>query len=86
MLMSVLTGSGKTPAADAGTSRALVTAFLDATSEVPRDGDLEKHLVVTGGARSWEPDALDTVTTATATDPAWLRLRAAVNTTFAPQE
>jgi hypothetical protein len=82
--MSVLTGSAKTHAADARTSRALVTAFLDATSEV--NGDLEKYLVVTDGARSWEPDALDTVTTATATDPAWLRLRAAVNNAFAQQE
>jgi hypothetical protein len=62
------------------TARAAVTAFLDATSDVPGDGDLEKHLVRTDGTRSWDSDDLTTVTTATATDPTWLRLQAALNT------
>ena len=43
VLMSVLTGSAKTHAADARTSRALVTTFLDATSEVPGYGDQPAH-------------------------------------------
>jgi hypothetical protein len=86
VLVSVLTGSAKTHAADAHTARVLVTAFLDATSEAPGDGDLDKYLLVTDGARSWEPNVLDTATTATATDPGWLQLRAAVNHAFARQE
>ncbi|MEU9167931.1 hypothetical protein AB0D34_09060 [Streptomyces sp. NPDC048420] len=61
------------------TARAAVAAFLDATSEVPDDGELEEHLVVTDGSRTWEPDDLTTVTTATGTDPTWLRLQAAIN-------
>jgi hypothetical protein len=57
----------------------MVTAFLDATSEVPDDGDQETHLVVTDGGRTWEPDDLAAVTIATATDPTWLQLQAAIN-------
>nr|WP_260859538.1 WD40 repeat domain-containing protein [Streptomyces cupreus] len=56
-----------------------VTAFLDSTSEVPEDGDLEEHLVVTDGARAWEPDDLATVDTATEADPTWLQLQSAIN-------
>ncbi|MEU6656742.1 hypothetical protein ABZ904_47440 [Streptomyces sp. NPDC046900] len=52
---------------------------MDATSDVPEGGELETHLVVTDGVRDWEPDDLATVNTATATDPTWLRLTAAVN-------
>jgi hypothetical protein len=65
--------------ADSDMSRAMVTAFLDTTSEVPDDGDLETHLVLTDGARTWQPGDLAAVTTATTTDPAWLQLRAAIN-------
>ncbi|WP_240634129.1 MULTISPECIES: WD40 repeat domain-containing protein [Streptomyces] len=79
VLLSVRAGSAKTPTTDGDTSRAAVTAFLDATSEVPDDSDLETHLVVTDGARTWESDDLATVTTATATDPTWLQLQAAIN-------
>jgi hypothetical protein len=63
----------------AGASPTGVTAFLDATSDVPDDGDLEQHLVFTDGSRSWEQDDLATVTTAETTDPTWLRIRAAMN-------
>jgi hypothetical protein len=78
-LVSVSAASAKVDAAATGTLRAMVTAFLDATSEVPDDGDLETHLVVTGGERTWEPEGLPTVTTATAADPTWLQLQAAIN-------
>ncbi|WP_225859237.1 hypothetical protein [Streptomyces albicerus] len=79
VLLSVRADSAKEHSTDGATSRAAVTAFLDATSEVPDDGDLETHLVVTDGARTWESDDLATVTTATATDPTWLQLQAAIN-------
>jgi hypothetical protein len=69
-LSSVLTGSTKAPAADSDTARAAVTAFLDATCEVPGDGELETHLVISDGTRTWEPDDLAAVITATAADPA----------------
>ncbi|MCZ4514550.1 hypothetical protein O3Q52_41765 [Streptomyces sp. ActVer] len=79
VLLSVHAGSTETQSADGDTSRAAVTAFLDATSEVPDYDDLETHLVVTDGARTWESDDLATVTTAAATDPTWLQLQAAIN-------
>jgi hypothetical protein len=78
-LLSVLTNSTKAPAADRNTARAAVTAFLDATSEVPSEGDLETHLLISDGARTWEPDDLAAVITATAADPTWLQLQAAIN-------
>jgi hypothetical protein len=78
-LVSVPAASAKVHAADSDTLRAMVTAFLDATSEVPDDGDLETHLVVTDGVRTWESDDLATVTTATTADPTWLQLQAAIN-------
>jgi len=78
-LLSVLTNSTKAPATDADTARATVTAFLDATSEVPGDGNLETHLVISDGTRTWEPDDLAAVITATAADPTWLQLQAAIN-------
>ncbi|MFE1795620.1 hypothetical protein ACFW9L_05580 [Streptomyces sp. NPDC059517] len=72
-------GSAESPATYGGTAISAVTAFLDATSEVPDDGDPEPHLVVTDGARDWEADDLETVVTAAETNPMWLRLRAAIN-------
>ncbi|MDW4903959.1 hypothetical protein RB628_01015 [Streptomyces sp. ADMS] len=78
-LVSVRAGSAKTQSADGDTSRAAVAEFLDATSEVPDDGDLETHLVVTDGARTWEAEDLAAVTTATATDPTWLQIQASLN-------
>jgi hypothetical protein len=80
VLVSVLAASTKAHAANSDTLQAMVMAFLDSTSEIPDDGDLETHLVVTDGARrTWEPDDLATVTSATATDPTWLQLQAAIN-------
>lgn len=82
VLLSVRGDSPKTRGQDSDAARAAVTAFLDATSEVPEvpDGDdLENHLVVTDGTRTWESDDLATVTIATAADPTWLRIQAAVN-------
>ena len=78
-LMSVPTSSTGAPVVDTDTARATVTAFLDATSEVPDDGDLETHLVISDGTRTWEPDDLAAVITATAADPTWLQIRAAIN-------
>ncbi|MEV0181769.1 hypothetical protein AB0I54_21090 [Streptomyces sp. NPDC050625] len=77
VLLSVPAGSAKTHSTSSDTSTA--AAFLDATSEIPDDGDLETHLVVTDGTRTWESGDLETVTSATATDPTWLQLQAAIN-------
>ncbi|QIJ66439.1 hypothetical protein G7Z13_06305 [Streptomyces sp. JB150] len=80
VLLSVSSGSPRTRAASREVSEAAATAFLEATAEVPDDGDsLETHLVVTDGTRTWEADDLATVTAAGASDPTWLRLQAAVN-------
>jgi hypothetical protein len=78
-LLSVLAGSAKASATDSDTLPAIVTAFLDTTSEVPDEGDLETHLVLSDVTQTWEPDDLATVITATATDPTWLQLQAAIN-------
>ncbi|WP_235032588.1 hypothetical protein [Actinacidiphila yanglinensis] len=65
---------------DASTAAASAVAeFLDATSEVPEGGDLDEHLLLTDGERTWNSDDLATVHAATEEDPTWLRLRAAVN-------
>jgi hypothetical protein len=80
VLLSVLaeSASARTTASDA--ARAAVAAFVAGTSEVPGDGDLEEYLVVTDGAQSWAREDLAAVTTATAADPTWLQMRAAINT------
>lgn len=83
VLVSVRSGPEDTRAADDGdvstAAASAVSEFLDATSDVPDGGDLEEHLVLTDGDRTWNPDDLATVQTATAQDPTWLQLRAAVN-------
>jgi hypothetical protein len=76
VLLSVLTTASST---DGDTSRASVTAFLAGTSEVPGDGDLEEHLVITDGSQTWDSDDLATVTDATEADPTWLQLQSAIN-------
>jgi hypothetical protein len=86
VLASVLTQSAQGHAAGARAPQALAAAFLGATSEVPDDGDLESHLAVTNGTRTWEPGDLEAVTTATETDPGWLQLRAAINNALAREE
>ncbi|MCT9011296.1 hypothetical protein [Streptomyces rhizosphaerihabitans] len=82
MLVSVRSDPGATHStddSDASTAAAsAVSEFLDATSEVPDGGDLEEHLVLTDGERTWNSDDLATVDTATAEEPTWLQLRAAI--------
>lgn len=78
-LLAVRANRATVHAADSNTLRAIVTAFLDATSEVPDDGELETHLVISDGARTWEPGDLAMVTTASTADPTWLQLQAAIN-------
>ncbi|MGW7660774.1 hypothetical protein [Streptomyces sp. NPDC054756] len=89
-LMSVLDASTQTrgtsrdAAADRAAcedaARAAAREFLKTTAEVPADcDDLETHLLLTDGTRTWEADDLETVTTAGATDPTWLRLQAEIN-------
>jgi len=56
--LSVLADSTKVHAVDNEPLLARVTAFLGAISEVPDDGDLETHLVISDGARTWGPDDL----------------------------
>lgn len=79
VLVSVHAASPMIRAPDGDTVRATVTAFLDATPEVPDGGDPEAHLILTDGARTWQPDERAVVTTAAATDPTWLQLQAAIN-------
>lgn len=55
------------------------SAFLDATSVVAEDDAPWEHLDLSDGARTWTSNDLDTVTNAGDTDPAWLRLQAAIN-------
>ena len=78
-LLSVIADSAKSHAMDGGTLRTVVATFMDTTSDVPRDGGLETHLVISDGVRTWEPDDLAAVITATAADPAWLQIQAAIN-------
>jgi hypothetical protein len=81
MLLSELSGSTQTCTASRDTSRAAAVAFLETTADVPDDGDdLETHLVLTDGTRTWEADDLATMTAASSTDPTWLQLQAAINT------
>ncbi|MFE6993824.1 hypothetical protein ACFVFN_37685, partial [Streptomyces pharetrae] len=80
VLLSVLSGSTRSCTANSDTSRAAAAAFLETTAEVPDDGDdLETHLVLTDGTRTWEADDLATTTAAGSTDPTWLQLQAAIN-------
>ncbi|MFI1441802.1 hypothetical protein [Streptomyces fructofermentans] len=87
VLLSVLTGSTQTRTTSRDVSRAAAIAFLEATAEIPDDGDdLETHLVLTDGTRTWEADDLAAVTAASATDPTWLQLQAAINKAQAQSE
>ncbi|MGW6832218.1 hypothetical protein ACWGCI_02205 [Streptomyces sp. NPDC054949] len=80
LLLSVLSGSTQNRTANRDTSRDAAAAFLETTAEVPDDGnDLETHLVLTDGTRTWEADDLATTTAASSTDPTWLQLQAAMN-------
>ncbi|MFE0438767.1 hypothetical protein ACFW2K_27830 [Streptomyces nigra] len=80
VLLSVLSDSTQPRTTSSDVSRAAAVVFLEATAEVPDDGaDLEAHLVLTDGTRTWEADDLATVNTAGVTDPTWLQLQAAIN-------
>lgn len=59
--------------------RATVLEYLEGTSELPDDGDLDTDLVVSDGDQVWGSDDLTTVTSAAATDPTWLQLTAFIN-------
>ncbi|MFE5923874.1 WD40 repeat domain-containing protein [Streptomyces sp. NPDC056468] len=80
VLLSAACGATHTGTTSRDIFRAAAKAFLEATEEVPDDGDdLEMHLVLTDGTRTWEAGDLATVTEASATDPTWLQLQAAIN-------
>jgi len=85
VLMSALSDNTQTRITSTDASRdaskAAACAFLESTDEVPADDeDLETHLLLTDGTRTWEAGDLAGVTAASATDPTWLQLQAAVNT------
>jgi hypothetical protein len=80
--LALATGFGDPESMDAPESTdaaELVAAFLAATSPLPDDADLDNDLVLTDGARTWEPEDLDTVTEADASDPSWLQIKAHMN-------
>ena len=79
-LISVAADSAAGQAPEDGTSRDLVTTFLEGTSDVPPDGRLEDLLTLTDGERAWDQQDLETVTDATPSDPSWLQIQAAMNT------
>jgi hypothetical protein len=62
-----------------------VQRLAGARQTVSNDGILEDHLAVTDGTRTWEPDALEAVTSATEQDPTWLQHRAAINSLFSQE-
>ncbi|MFE2545157.1 hypothetical protein [Actinacidiphila glaucinigra] len=84
VLVAVRSDPGETDSigdSDASTAAAsAVSEFLDTTSDVPDDGGLEEHLVLTDGERTWNSGDLATVYSETAEEPSWLRLQAAINT------
>jgi hypothetical protein len=71
---------------DETTASQRVAAFLDSTTELEADADLDADLVRTDGIRTWNSDDLDEISTADDADPMWLRLRAAINTYHAPEQ
>ncbi len=79
--LALLSVPGRT--ADPDIAKAAVAEFLHSTSEVPEDAcegrDLEEHLVVTDGFRTWSAADLDAADAATDADPSWLQIQAAVN-------
>jgi hypothetical protein len=77
VLVSGLADSADT--GNSGTARRLVAEFVASTSELPEDADLDRDLVRTDGTRTWDPEALSTVTAAEPTDPSWLQIQAIMN-------
>ncbi|MFD7064792.1 hypothetical protein [Streptomyces sp. NPDC059906] len=78
-LLSVDPASTRAHGTNDVTAQAAVAAFVNATSEVPDAADLGTDLVLTDGASTWDSGDLATVNTASATDPTWLQLQAAIN-------
>jgi hypothetical protein len=68
-----------------GAPHELTAAFLGSASEVTGDTDLGEQLVLTNGTRTWEPGDLETANSTARTDPAWLRIRAAMNNAIAQE-
>ncbi|MER5951234.1 hypothetical protein ABT127_34895 [Streptomyces sp. NPDC001904] len=71
--VSVDDGEKTTP-----TPREAVADFLDATTELPDDADLDTDLVLTDGSTTWNSEDLAAINTASVTDPTWLQIRAAM--------
>ncbi|MFF9485072.1 hypothetical protein [Streptomyces sp. NPDC014676] len=87
VLLSVPTGSAPAGTTSGDVARAAAVEFSESTTEIPDDdAELETHLIVTDGTRTWEADDLATVTAADTTDPTWLRLQAALNKARAESE
>jgi len=63
----------------ADTTHEAVAVFLDATREIPTEGDTWEQVVTTDGSRTWTPEDLTEITAADDEDPTWLRLAAAIN-------
>ncbi|WP_430741813.1 hypothetical protein ACQZOG_24925 [Streptomyces sp. P13-3-3] len=65
-------------AANRNAASAAAAQFLQSTREIPAD-ELDTHLILTDGARTWNVNDLATTTEADSTDPTWLQIQAAVN-------
>lgn len=74
VLLSVLADPEKACTLDDDAVRATATAFLDATSEVPDGSGAEAEWQIPSNLLNWGADDL-----ATATEPSWLRLQAAID-------
>jgi hypothetical protein len=55
VLLSVLSDSALAHSTGDAVSMAAATTFLESTSEVPDDGDLDAHLVMTDGTARGKP-------------------------------
>jgi hypothetical protein len=77
--LSVCDGHATAGAADPDTLAGQVTAFLAGASVLPDDRYGDAYLTVTDGVRTWTPDDLAAVTSATEDDPSWLRTTASRN-------
>jgi hypothetical protein len=83
LLLSPPHGAAADHPVDPAAMRAGVAAYLAATEDIPADAtDIESHLTITDGDRTWSPEDLDTVKDATTDDPSWLQLRAMYNRLF----
>jgi hypothetical protein len=79
VLISVNDDATASDVAGCDASHEAVVAFLNATREIPAEGDTWEHVVTTDGSRTWTPEDLSEITAADDEDPTWLRLAAAIN-------